>query len=201
MSNRNEKPDSPDSSLRAAVQALDDELDNFEALALSAQRTPLTSERNLEKAATAINQAAESQQRVHGHIQALIDAITAARVKHDKSAEELVKTRDEVQARGERFQAQLARFAALGKEAADISGFVRQLGELKGKPNGEVVAQLGEVQERMTKVVAGAGELGKEADAENMEDLGRQCDSLKQQVQSALNKVTLLREKLSQQMS
>jgi len=201
VSNRNEKPDSPDSSLRAAVQALDDELDNFEALALSAQRTPLTSERNLEKAATAINQAAESQQRVHGHIQKLIDAISAARSKHDKSAEELVKTRDEVQARGERFQTQLARFAALGKEAADISGFVRQLGELKGKPNGEVVAQLTEVQGRMSKVVDGATALGKEAEAEHMEDLARQCDSLKQQVQSALNKVSLLREKLSATMS
>jgi chromosome segregation ATPase len=189
------------SSLKAAVQALDDELARFEALADAAQRTPLTSERNLEKAATAVNQAAESQQRVHGHIQALIDAITAARVKHDETAQELVKTRDVVQARGERFQTQLARFAALGKEAADISGFVRQLGELKGKPNGEVVAQLAQVQERMTAVVAGAGALGKEAEDENMEDLGRQCDSLRQQVQSALNKVTLLCEKLSSTMS
>jgi uncharacterized coiled-coil DUF342 family protein len=195
------KTTTPDSPLKAAVQALDDELDRFEQLAHAAHKTPLTSERNLEKAATAINQAAESQQRVHGHIQALIDAITAARVKHDKTAEELVTTRDLVQARGERFQTQLGRFAALGKEAADISGFVRDLGELKQKPNGEVVAKLTEVQERMTKVVEGATELGKEADAENMEDLGRQCDSLKQQVQSALNKVTLLREKLSQQMS
>ena len=190
-----------DSALKAAVQALDDELDRFEALADAARRTPLTSERNLEKAATAINQAAESQQRVHGHIQALIDAITAARVKHDKTAEELVKTRDEVQARGERFQTQLGRFAALGKEAADISGFVKQLGELKGKPNGEVVAQLSEVQGRMAKVVEGATALGKEAEAESMEDLARQCDSLKQQVQSALNKVSLLRDKLAQQMS
>jgi DNA repair exonuclease SbcCD ATPase subunit len=195
------KSTTTDSALKAAVQALDEELDRFEALADAARRTPLTSERSLEKAATAINQAADSQKRVHGHIQALIDAITAARVKHDQTAEELVKTRDEVQARGERFQTQLARFAALGKEAADISGFVRQLGELKGKPNGEVVAQLASVQERMARVVDGAAALGKEADAENMEDLGRQCDSLKQQVQSALNKVTLLRDKLAQQMS
>jgi len=47
----------------------------------------------------------------------------------------------------------------------------------------------------------GAAALAKEAEAENMEDLGRQCDSLKQQVQSALNKVSLLREKLSSTMS
>jgi chromosome segregation ATPase len=195
------KTSTPDTPLKAAVQALDDELARFEQLAHAAQKTPLTSERNLEKAATAINQAAESQQRVHGHIQALIEAISAARKQHDETAETLVKTRDAVQARGERFQTQLARFAALGKEAADISGSVRELGELKQKPNGEVVAKLAEVQERMSKVVVGATALGKEAEAEDMEDLGRQCDSLKQQVQSALNKVTLLRDKLAQQMS
>ena len=195
------KTTTADSPLKAAVQALDDELERFEQLAHTTHKTPLTSERNLEKAATSINQAAESQQRVHGHIQALIDAISAARQKHDQTAEGLVKTRDLVQARGERFQTQLGRFAALGKEAADISAFVRELGELKQKPNGEVVAKLAEVQERMTKVVEGATALGKEAEAEDMEDLGRQCDSLKQQVQSALNKVTLLREKLAQQMS
>jgi len=195
------KTTTADSPLKAAVQALDDELERFEQLAHAAHKTPLTSERNLEKAATSINQAAESQERVHGHIQALIDAISAARQKHDQTAEGLVKTRDLVQARGERFQTQLGRFAALGKEAADISAFVRELGELKQKPNGEVVAKLAEVQERMTKVVEGATALGKEAEAEDMEDLGRQCDSLKQQVQSALNKVTLLREKLAQQMS
>ncbi|MDB4970800.1 MAG: hypothetical protein JWN44_6489 [Myxococcales bacterium] len=190
-----------ESPLQKAVQALDEELTNFDALAQSAQRTPLTSERNLEKAAQAINQAAESQQRVHGHIQALIDAISAARQQHDITAETLVKTRDEVQARGERFQEQLGKFAALGKEAAEISSHVRQLGELKGKPNGEVVAQLADVQARMAQVVDGATALEKEADAEAMEDLARNCDSLRQQVQSALNKVSLLREKLSSTMS
>jgi hypothetical protein len=34
-----------------------------------------------------------------------------------------------------------------------------------------------------------------------MEELSGQCDALKQQVQSALNKVRLLREKLSATMS
>jgi chromosome segregation ATPase len=189
------------SPLERAVAALDEELNRFEQLANSAQRTPLTSERNLEKAAQAINQAAESQQRVHGHIQALIEAISQARQQHDATAETLVKTRDEVQARGERFQQQLGRFAALGKEAAEISSFVRELGELKGKPNGEVVAQLTSVQERMSKVVDGAMALEKEAEQEKMEDLARNCDSLRQQVQSALNKVSLLRDKLSSTMS
>jgi hypothetical protein len=189
------------SALSAAVQALDEELARFEQLAQSAKKVPLTSERNLEKAARAINEAAESQRRVTEHITRLIDAIGAARQRHDETATALVETRDQVQARGERYQAKLARFGELGKEAAEISAFVKELGEWKGRPHGEVVAQLDEVRARMGRVVEAAEVLAAEADGEAMEDLARQCEALKQQVQSALNKVTLLREKLSATMS
>lgn len=186
-----------DTPLLTAVQRLDEELARFNQLAQTARKIQLTSERNLEKAARAINDAAESQRRVTEHIALLIEAISNARTRHDAVATELLTTRDDVQARAERFQAQLGRFAALGKEAADISAQVRELGALKDKPNAEIVALLTSVKERMTGVVAGAVALAAEADAESMEDLGRQCDSLKQQVQSALNKVSLLRDKLS----
>ena len=183
--------------LSAAVQRLDDELARFDQLAQSARKIQLTSERNLEKAARAINDAAESQRRVTEHIALLIEAISSARTRHDAVAAELLTTRDDVQARAERFEAQLGRFAALGKEAADISAQVRELGAIKDKPNAEIVALLTSVKERMTGVVAGAVALAAEADAESMEDLARQCESLKQQVQSALNKVSLLRDKLA----
>ena len=186
-----------DTPLQNAVQRLDEELARFDQLAQSARKIQLTSERNLEKAARAINDAAESQRRVTEHIAQLIEAISNARTRHDAVAAELLITRDEVQARAERFQTQLGRFGALGKEAADISAQVRELGAIKDKPNAEIVALLTSVKERMAGVVAGAVTLAAEADAESMEDLARQCDSLKQQVQSALNKVSLLRDKLA----
>lgn len=179
------------------MQRLDEELARFDQLAQTARKVQLTSERNLQKAARAINDAAESQRRVAEHIQLLIEAISAARTRHDEVAAALLTTRDQVEARAERFEAQLGRFAALGKEAADISGQVRDLGNVKDRPNAEVIALLTSVRDRMTGVVSGATALAAEADAEAMEDLARQCDSLKQQVQSALNKVSLLRDKLA----
>ncbi len=185
------------SPLLAAVQALDEELTRFAELAASAERVPLTSERNLDKAARIVNDAAASQARVGDHIQALIEAIGAARAQPDAVAAELVQTRDAVQARGERYQARLGRFAALGQRAADVSQKVKQLGALKGRPNAEVVGELGGVLEQMNGVVADATTLGKEAETDRMEDLARQCDSVRQQVHSAANKVTLLRDKLS----
>jgi hypothetical protein len=184
------------SPLAAAVHALDEELANFAQLAQSAQRVPLTSERNVEKAARAINEAAQSQQRVVAHIQALVEAIAKARQEHDATAEALVATRDQVQARGERFGVQLGKFAALGQEAAAISAEVRELGG-KGEPSAAVVATLAGIKDRLGRVVDGAGALGAEAASERMEDLARQCDALEQQVRSALNKVTLLHDKLA----
>ena len=190
-----------DTPLQTAVQRLDEELARFDQLAQSARKIQLTSERNLDKAARAVNDAAESQRRVNEHIQGLIAAIADARTRHDAVATELLTTRDEVEARAERFQTQLARFGTLGKEAADISAQVRELGSVKDQPNAQIVALLTSVKERMSGVVAGAVALAAEAEAESMEDLARQCDSLKQQVQSALNKVSLLRDKLSASLS
>jgi chromosome segregation ATPase len=190
-----------ESTLQAAVLALDEELVRFEQLAQSARRVPLTSERNLEKAASTVNQAAESQQRVYALLQALNQALSTVRIQHEHTAEELVKTRDEVQARSERLQTLRERFASLGSEAAGASSFMREWGELKEKPRGELVAQLGEVQERLTRIVDGAATLGKEAENEHLEDLGRQCDSLKQQMRSLSNKVSLLRDKLAATLS
>jgi hypothetical protein len=181
-----------------AVQALDEELARFEELAHAAARVPLTSERNLEKAAKTINDAAESQKRVGAHIAALIEAIATARQQHDATANQIIARRDELESRAELFTTQLKRFAQLGTEATEISAFVRQLGEHKGEsPSRETVQQLAEVAGRMERVVAAAAELGTEAGAMQMDDLARNCDSLKQQVQSALNKVTLLRDKLA----
>jgi chromosome segregation ATPase len=184
-------------ALSQAVHALDEELARFASLAATAERVPLTSERNLEKAARAINEAAESQQRVGAHIATLIDAISQARGQHDATAQRVIELRDRVQARASELEGKLARFAALGREAQEISARVRQLGDNGGKPpTRDTIAQLGEVAALMGGVVEGAATLEREAQAAELEELARQCDSLRQQVQSALNKVTLLRDKL-----
>lgn len=184
-----------------AVQALDEELERFEALAASAERVPLTSERNIEKAAKTINDAAESQKRVGAHIAALIDAITVARQKHDATADKVIARRDVLVERRELHDGLLGRYGQIGKEATEISAFVRQLGEQKDKPAAETVKLLESIIVRMERVVTDSTALGAEAAKADMEELERNCDSLRQQVQSALNKVTLLRDKLAASLS
>jgi chromosome segregation ATPase len=184
-----------DSPLRAAVQALDDALTQFEQLTSAAERVPLSSQRNLDKAAHSIDEAAAVEKRVGEQLGALIAAIEAARKQHDADAIRLLAVRDKLQERTAAIRALLERFGKLGQEAAEISTRVREAGA--GKPSTEAVALLGEVATRMERVVEDARALGKEAQAGQMDELARQCDALRQQLQAALNKVTLLREKIA----
>ena len=184
-----------ESPLRAAVQALDDALSEFEQLTAAAERVPLTSQRNLDKAAHSIDEAAAVEKRVGEHLGKLIAAIDAARKQHDADAIRLIAVRDKLQARTGSIRALLDRFGALGREAGEISTRVRDAGQ--GKPSTEAVALLGEVAARMERLVEDARTLGKEAQADQMDELARQCDALRQQLQAALNKVTLLREKIA----
>jgi chromosome segregation ATPase len=184
-----------ESPLKAAVLALDDALTQFEQLTAAAERVPLTSQRNLDKAAHSIDEAAAIERRVGEQLGALIAAIEAARKQHDADAIRLLAVRDKLQARTASIRALLERFGKLGEEAAEISGRVRDAGS--GKPSTEAVALLGEVAARMERVVEDARALGKEAQADQMDELARQCDALRQQLQAALNKVTLLREKIA----
>ena len=72
---RDDKP----SELAEAALALDRELRKFEDLAEQAGRLKLSTERNLERATEALTRAAESQDRIRGHVQDLVAAVTATR--------------------------------------------------------------------------------------------------------------------------
>ena len=191
------------SPLAVAATALEHELRKFEQLAALAQRVELSSERNLEKAAHATQEAAESQQRVADHVRALVQAISAARDRQQAVAESIQERAGELQERRAEFDAVMQEFATLGQEAAAINGLVGQvsLPKAAGQPEpnalGEVVSRLQEIQGRMGQVVESAQDLTRTATEKNMQDIAQQADSLQKQVHSSRNKLNLLLEKLS----
>ena len=62
--------------------------------------------------------------------------------------------------------------------------------------DGELLAGLDELQERMTAVAGRAEQLAADARAADFEDLSRKVDSLRQQILAARNKIGLLKEAL-----
>ena len=84
---RDDKP----SELAEAALALDGELRKFEDLAEQAGRLKLSTEKNLERATEALTRAAESQDRIRGHVQDLVAAVAATRQRQEGDAAALMK--------------------------------------------------------------------------------------------------------------
>lgn len=177
------KADKP-SDLSEASLALDHELRRFEDLAGQAARIKLNTEKNLERATEALSRAAESQDRINAHVQRLVAAVQSAREKQESDAAALMARAQEIAARRLQFAQVLQRMGGLGQMAKEVQDLLK-----------EGPAKLDEVQERMQRVADDAADIGRAAQEQDMEDLARQADVLRQQVLAARNKVALLAKK------
>src|SRR5689334_21694829 len=85
------KLSSTESPLASSAVALEAELRRYFDLATVAQKVPLNSEKNLERAARSMREAMDSQERVGVQVRALFEAITHARESQEAMALSLAK--------------------------------------------------------------------------------------------------------------
>lgn len=170
--------------LSEAALALDHELHRFEELSAQAARVKLNTEKNLERATEALTRAAESQDRINAQVQKLVGAVQAARQKQEADAAALVARAQEIAGRRAQFAQVLQRMGGLGQMAKEVQELLR-----------EAAPRLDEVQERMQRVADDAAEIATAAQDQEMEDIARQAEVLRQQVLAARNKVVLLAKK------
>ena len=191
MSNGKSKPS--DSPLVASAEAFDAALTRFAG--------SLDSQRNLERAAESLKQIAGCEEDLQAHAQALMTALGKARDAQQTQAD-LIRARAlEIQARTEEFARLMRGFEAIGQDAAALNASAQQLAARKRTPDemvkdGELLAGLDELQERMTTVLTASDQLAQDARGADFEDLSRKVDSLRQQILAARNKIGLLKEAL-----
>ncbi len=188
------------SPLSSAAIALDGELRRYFELSETARKMPLNSEKNLERAARAMTEAAESQDRVAAHVHALVGAIAVAREAQESSAAALAARAREMAGRATELGELLAQFASLGDEAKALNAMMQEAAGYKRDPypgdDADAQARLDAVRARMDEVATRAEDLATLADRKDLPDIGRQADSLRQQIQSARNKLGLLQRSL-----
>lgn len=187
--------------LTLAAHALERELRRFEELATAARRMLLDTHKGIERAAKITTEAAEGQERVDATLRALVEAITAARERHEANGAALQARGEEIRLRAEQFGSLYERYVAFGEEGKSINQLVQSAAERQRDattPEGirELVDLIAGIEDRMSKLVDGARELGQAATATGISDLAEQADSLRQQVTAARNKVGLLRKNL-----
>jgi len=198
MATRSKPADSP---LVASAEAFDETLKRFAALADGLRKGRLDSQSNLERAAENLKRVAGCEEELQAHAQALTVALAAARDAQQEQAEAIRVRALEIQARGEELTPLMRGFEAIGKDAAALNASAQQLAARKRTPDemvkdGELLAGLDDLQERMTAVLVAGEQLSAEARQSDFEDLSRKVDSLRQQILAARNKIGLLKEAL-----
>jgi hypothetical protein len=178
---------------RAAL-ALDAELADFESLAAAAHRQPLTSKKAIERAAHTANEAAQCQQRILDLTRAFIEALNTTRARNEQTAANFAQRREALQARTLELNELLERFVRLGDEAKEISTFVAATTE---DSRGSTLPMLAQVDERLDRVIAEGQALLVTANASGFTDLGREIESVRQQMQAVRHKVNQLQQRIA----
>ncbi len=185
-------------SLTEAAAALEAELKKFDELCAAARRIPLDSEKTMGRAAKAMQEATDSQEKTAVLVRNLVDAINASREHQQKTAEGLLARAQELQGRSDVLADLLGRIRVLGEDAKGIQQIVAQANQYGTERNIEgAIGALEEARTRMDAIATAAEALGVDARAANIVDVEREADSLRQQLLSARNKLGLLQKTLS----
>jgi len=172
-----------DLTLGAAAAALDAELRRFDQIAELLSRLKLDSEKNLDRAARATQDAAQSEEKVAAAVRDLVAAVARARERQENQAKVVAERAREVGARRAELETIAQRFVELGAEATAINALLKEGGNL------------GEAAERMEKIAESAKALRDDAEKREFGEPARQAESLRQQMLSARNKLKLVERK------
>lgn len=186
------------SELVSAAQSLDEQLRRFEALTEQLQEAPLTSEKHLERASRALKDLAELDEALRERVAGLVTAISTVRDRQQQQAEAVNARAQELQQRTEVFKDLLTRYGALGQNAGELNVKMQQFAALRGQASrtpeqdAELTTVFQALQDQMLQVADEAQSLAQAADEKQFSDIGRQAESLRQQLLSARNKLGLL---------
>ena len=182
-----------------AAAAVERELRRFELMAAAARRMSIDTRKGIERAARATTEAAGEHTRVNAALNGLILSIQAARERHEVNARALEARGQEIRRRAEEIGPLYDRFGALGEEGRTVGELVvevaaKQRAATTPEDVRGLVVAIEVIEQRMGKLVDDARELGKEAAEVSATDLAAQCDTLRQQLGAAKNKLGLLRK-------
>lgn len=190
-----------DASLTAAAAAFEEELGAYSARNTEASRTPLTSEKGLARAKKALLETAECQSRLAAHLGALVRAIDAARDHQQHLMQETLGIAERIRDRTVEFGALMERFAVLGGRASEINRPVAAIIARKSQGAGavELLPGLRDVLTQIDAIIEEAASLARDATDGGWSDVSREAVSLRQQMQSARNRLVLAERDMARQ--
>jgi uncharacterized coiled-coil DUF342 family protein len=185
-----------DTPLLAAARALAEDVTRFETLSLELARLPLNSEKSLQRGRQALQACSEHETKLAQSLRGFAEAMQAVQQSQRQSMDRTAEAAQRVQKRQEERSELERRVAQLGNQAREVSQPVAGLVEAPGT-SPDVLAPLAEVGRRLDAVIDDAGSVYELAQQGEWNDLERETQSLREQLQSLRNRVLLMRRKLS----
>ena len=184
----NKKNEGP---LTAAALALENELRTFEDLVDDLARLHVNSDKTLQRARQNLESCAEFEQKLAARLKAFAEAMQLMQAKQQECMKTALEHAQRIQQRNDARNALLERVNALGLRARDINAPMNELvtDEAAHGDANHVLAKIQDVGERLEAVIAEAAAVATAAREEDWQDVARDADVLKQQLQSARNKV------------
>ena len=179
MSHRNAShPHAKDPSpLVRAAASLESELLQLESISRSTRKIPLTSEKNIARAARELQEALTLPERLALGLQALASAMAAMQERQQAALTPLAAFASEIQQRHQRLLEHMQAYADLGTAAAEITARIQS-------GDGERAEVLSDVDAQLSRIVDKARELFEAAQSEDFPELSREADALKQRASS-----------------
>lgn len=185
-----------ESDLVGAATALEDELRRFEDLAREARNIRLNTEKSLGRAARAVGEAATCEERIAEQVRALATAIQALQQRQEAVAKALHARAEEINQRTLRFGEHMQTFAGLGRDAGEVTKMLQELTDQEPGPgdrqDDRTSSLLAEIEGRLERLVSGAEGLALAATDEDMTEIARQADALKQRINAVRGRLGLL---------
>jgi len=190
------------SELVVAAERVDADLKKFEHDVAVACREPLNSQKQIARAAQALQDLGTADQQLGQGLKALVDAITMARQRQQSNVEAAVNRAHEVERRSQVLKDLLERYGDLGGVAMQLNQLALHIStQAKEATTPEQVAglfvSLKDLQDQLAKAAEGAQLLVDASEAAEFTDVSREAESLRQQLLSSKNKLGLLHNSLN----
>jgi chromosome segregation ATPase len=165
------------SALVSAARSLEADLLHLESITRAARKIPLTTEKNITRAAKELEQALTLPHRMAAGLQALAAAMSTMQARQQAALEPLAAFASQIQVRHQRLSEHMEAYAALGRAAAEVTTRIQAAG-------GDPAAVWSEVDAQLARIAADAKSLFDSAHAEDFPELAREADALKQRASS-----------------
>jgi chromosome segregation ATPase len=186
----------PDSPLVTAARELTEQLARFEAQSSELSRLAIDSDKALQRARQGLEACSAHEAALARALHAFAEAMQGVQVTQQRCVDLTATTAGRIaQRQAERVELQ-QRLAALGESARQVSAPFVELSR-DGAESGALLGSLHEVERRLAAVIADAATLAELSRAGDWQDLERDTESLRQQLQALRNRVLLMLRKLA----